>query len=405
MTKKYVYSFFALGAFFFFACSDDSSSTSVNTTPSEEIIQPTDTTSSDTLKPSKPSEIPEDTVVSCSTPNEFQWVTPGVNYRICEDSTWVLKTLEKTTPGFDACKFNFGAAWQSASENREHYEGVDYIAVWLGDNSFYNSFEKRMIDMCEEVHATPMIYAYVIAEFGKDMGLKDCDMAKDSTHCTHGASLIREFFADSVLSRYKAYAEGIREQYEFYYNKDIDTVEVLWLIEPDFYQYSDMAAKQKFDYDSTVQIGGGIPDSLMGEYFKQIVEVIKKELPASKIAIDISPWILEPKAWYKNFDLNLIDYASTSGGRTSASTERIRTSDTMTWKEIHDILKKPILADAGYDKGGVGTGHAKPWDKVENINMRIADGVIGVMQMDAALDYPLRLDSICVQLDKPSCEK
>ena len=73
----------------------------------------------------------------------------------------------------------------------------------------------------------------------------------------------------------------------------------------------------------------------------------------------------------------------------------------MTWKQIAEITGKPILADAGYDKGGKGTGHAQIWDDVSNIKARLADGVIGVMQMDAALDYPKRLDTIRVQLENP----
>jgi hypothetical protein len=338
---------------------------------------------------------------TCEENGAFAWVSQGSSYKICENGVWEEYQVSAAKTGFDPCKFNFGAAWQAASEDKEHYAGVDYIAVWLGDNDFYNAFEARMIDMCLEVKATPMIYAYVIAEFGKDHGLSDCDMAKESTHCTHGASLIREFFADSILARYKAYAVGMREQIEFYYSMDPKEFESIWLIEPDFYQYSHSGSEQKVRYDSIAQVGGGIPDSLMGVYFEQIVQVIKQELPKAKIAIDISPWIENPESWYSNFNLDVIEFASTSGGRTLAGSEKIRSGNPMTWKQIAEITGKPILADAGYDKGGKGTGHAQIWDDVSNIKARLADGVIGVMQMDAALDYPKRLDTIRVQLENP----
>ena len=78
--------------------------------------------------------------------------------------------------GFSPCQFNFGAGWQAAHEDSAFYDGLDYISVWLGDNDYFNFFEERMFDMTRVVHATPMIYAYVIAEFGKDHELDDCDI-------------------------------------------------------------------------------------------------------------------------------------------------------------------------------------------------------------------------------------
>jgi len=50
-------------------------------------------------------------------------------------------------------------------------------------------------------------------------------------------------------------------------------------------------------------------------------------------------------------------------------------------------------------QGGAGTGHNTAWDLVANINARIADGVIGVTQMDAASNYAARLDTIRPQLN------
>lgn len=309
-------------------------------------------------------------------------------------------------PGFNPCQFNFGAAWQAAHEEEVNYKGLDYIAVWLGDNDWYNTFEQRMVEMCVNVHATPMIYGYVIAEFGKDHGLVDCDM-KDEEHpatlCNSGSNLIRTFFEDSILYRYDQYASGMREQLKLDLDQDPDTFESIWLIEPDFYQYSESASLQKAEFNGDVQEGGGIPDAEMGVYFSKIVSIIKYYLPAAKIAIDISPWIsdwkgLSQAAWYANFDMSLVDYASTSGGGTFAGGEKVRAGNKATWKEIYEVTGKPILADAGYDRGGEGTGHAQIWDNVSNINARAADYVVGVMQMDASLDYPAIVDAIRPQL-------
>lgn len=345
--------------------------------------------------------------IPCSPEEEgaFNWIETGTSFYRCESLVWNAYKVEPHKRGFDPCQFNFGAAWDTQKErDSTNYAGLDYIAVWLGDNDFYNGFEERMVKMCVNIHATPMVYAYVIAEFGKDHGLSDCDV-KDSekTHCTHGAQLIRDYFADSILYRYKAYAEGMREQLIYRLDVDADTFQTIWLIEPDFYQYSETASKQKELYDGAVQEGGGIPDAEMGVYFKQIVETIRTYLPAAKIVIDISPWIADKDAdgfvkWYSNFDMNLVQFAGTSGGTSLAINTKIVSSNKATWAGIHEVTGRPILADAGYGAGGGSTGHKAPWDNVLNLKARMAEGVIGIMQMNAANDYPMRADTIRPQL-------
>jgi len=318
-------------------------------------------------------------------------------------------------PGFDPCRFNFGAGWQASHEDSAFYAGLDYISVWLGDNDFFNSFESRMFDVATKVQATPMIYAYVIAEFGKDQGLVDCDILDENKQyvmpnlCTDGANLIRAHFNDSILYRYQQYAKGFREYIESNYPMgtgiptihaiDPDTARFIWLIEPDFYQYSAMGSEQKFKYDAIAQNGGGIPEATMAAMFNMIVDTIKAYLPAAKIAIDISPWVDDQQAWYANFDLSRVDYASTSGGRTAATLEKIRAGNKTTWAEIAELLGKPILADAGYDAGGMGTGYSEIWGVAENLNARIANGVIGVTQMDADELYAARVESVRSQLN------
>ena len=335
-------------------------------------------------------------------------ITSSAGFAESSSSLWTHQA------GFSPCQFNFGAGWQAAHEDSAFYAGLDYISVWLGDNDFFNGFETRMFDMTRQLHATPMIYAYVIAEFGKDHELDDCDIKNHQNLCTDGADLIRNYFQDSILYRYQQYAAGFREQIEFQYSEqNPDTVQFIWLIEPDFYQYSESGSNQKFAHDSTAQKNGGIPDSLMGVYFSQIVDTIKAYLPGSKIAIDISPWIAdissEPdkmEKWYANFDLSRVDYASTSGGRTGASTPTIRSGNKATWAGVYQLLKKPILADAGYDAGGYGTGYNKAWGKVENINARIADGVLGVTQMDPDSLYHVNVAIARSQLNAiPNCQE
>jgi len=176
--------------------------------------------------------------------------------------------------GFQPCQFNFGSAWTAEDDDKyfsqgavsNRLRGMDYISVWLGDNEFYNSFEERMVETSYNIGATPMIYAYVIAEYGKDQGLVDCDVsaaATQASHCTDGANIIRNHF-DDILARYTAYAKGMKEQLDFAYkNNELKVTPEefvsIWLIEPDFYQYSESGSNQKYAYDSVAQVGGGIP--------------------------------------------------------------------------------------------------------------------------------------------------
>ncbi len=344
----------------------------------------------------------------------LQWLDTNVVYQVCENGFWVSDSVKPHTPGFNLCQFNFGAAWQQTHKNTDYYAGLDYVSVWLGDNDFYNGFEQRLLAMCFRTNATPMIYAYVIAEFGKDHEMDDCDVAKGrgkKSLCVHGANLIREFFSDSILYRYQKYASGMANQIR-YENPDAKNYETIWMIEPDYYQYSQTASNQSVAIKGEEQLNGGVPDSMMGVYFKQIVDTIKTYLPAAKIAIDISPWItdwdsLGLEKWFAHFDMSIVDYVSTSGGRTLANSEKIRGPNKLTWKKLYETLKKPILADAGYSTGGMATKHDTNWDDISNLEARAKDGVVGVMQMDAALDYPLRASYIRsrLQVDYPWCKE
>ncbi len=407
----------------FVACGESESSTNANGT-GEIPVESSPSTDSGSNVVEVP-QINSDSLIAADAENPkpcsaeengaFAWINVGESFYRCENGVWAPYKVAPHKRGFDPCQFNFGTSWQANWERDSTiYAGLDYIVVWLGDNDYYNDFEKRLVTMCTKVHATPMIYAYVIAEYGKEHGLVDCNQKSDvhpKTHCTDGANIIREYFADSILYRYREYASGMREQLEFYLDEDPDTFESIWLIEPDYYQYSETASKQKDRLDGNAQNGGGIPDSMMGVYFGQIVDTIRAYLPAAKIVVDISPWIgdidtMRVSTWYSNFDMSKIDYAGTSGGGTMAATVKIRSGNKMTWRQIHEITGKPILADAGYDVGGQGTGHIRAWDSPVNILARMADGVVGVVQMDAAKDFPVRADTIRPQLNYtyPWCE-
>lgn len=267
---------------------------------------------------------------------------------------------------FDDCTFNYGRQWATGAT----LSGLDHVAIWLGDNDAYNKYwEGAMISAAQDANVTPVIYAYVIAEYGKDNGLSDCDVGNPN-HCTGGANIIRNNWS-SIISRYSNYAKGIANQFS-------SDISIIWLIEPDFVQYSVTGdSKSSFNQD-----GGGIPDAdLAGKYFNEIVSTIKTSLPNAKIGVDISPWYNNDLAtWYNLFDKNKIDYAFTSGGRTQGDNSRIRgdNNNNVTWANVYSWLGKKIIADDGYGVGGSSNSDYQEWMNISNINARVTDGVIAL---------------------------
>lgn len=276
---------------------------------------------------------------------------------------------------FNDCSFNYGREWKSGAS----LNNLNHVAIWLGDNDFYNEYwEGKMIEDAKKHSLTPVFYAYVIAEYGKDNGLEDCDVGTPN-HCTDGANLIRNKWND-ILSRYKTYAQGIAQDYG-------SSKKTIWLIEPDYIQYS-VTGSAKSHYN---QNGGGIPDAdLAGKYFNEIVSTIKQYLPNAQIGVDISPWLNDDlKTWYNLFDKSKINYAFTSGGRTQGNQARIRNdnNNNVTWANVHSWLGKKIIADDGYGIGGGPTNDYQEWMNVSNLNSRIQDGVIAITIKEPSTEF------------------
>lgn len=277
---------------------------------------------------------------------------------------------------FDPCKFNFGRQWSNSFNSGTSFagQGLSHLAIWLGDNATYNKFwEGDMAKAAKANSLTPVIYAYVIAEVGKESNWSDCDSDTDGSNlCTKGADVVRNSW-NEVLNRYGSYAQGLAGDYG-------TSGTIIWLIEPDFVQYSASgdAANTRF-----AQSGGAISDAeLAGTKFNQIVAKIKQYLPNAKIAVDISPWLNNSiTTWYNNFDKSKVDYLFTSGGRTKGDQEKIRTDagNNLTWAQASAAMGgKKIIADDGYGVGGSSNADYADWMSANNIKSRIANGVIGI---------------------------
>jgi hypothetical protein len=167
---------------------------------------------------------------------------------------------------------------------------------------------------------------------------------------------------------------------------------MVWLMEPDYYQYS------------TGGDANALTPAEAGQIMGRLVATVRASLPNVLFSLDISPWIPnEGRDWYSNFNMDDFAFINTSGGGTDAGTARIRAVNTMTWAGVHRVTGKPILADTGYGAAGSPTGYDPQWDIAANINARIADGVVGITQYAPNAAWSTTIDQIRSQLTPVPC--
>ena len=282
----------------------------------------------------------------------------------------LLASLAGTRRGASSCHMQFGTFFRKDASASSRIS--DYLTIWLGTKSkaygygFNPYWHGRMLERVRSQNATAVYYSYVIAMLARyAKGIKDCDVGSPNL-CVYGADFVRE------------YEELILRTYESYANQTAAVLgrsaPVVWLMEPDWHQYS-----------VPTQHGGGLSHTAMVNLFVAMVGRVKRHLPLSLISLDVSPWISDVGRWMAPFlEHGSVDYVHTSGGRTTANSERIRGQEAgnwLTWAELHRLSGRGIIADTGYGVGGKLTDHAeyeKAWLDADHLRERIADGVIAV---------------------------
>jgi hypothetical protein len=288
-----------------------------------------------------------------------------------------------------ACKFNFGMSWQGP--NYTYPSQVDYVTVWIGGNEQFNgNSEGAMLAACKPggkvAGRTPVLYSYIIAFTARrDLSLKDCDVGTPNL-CQQGANYIRQK-KDRILSQYAKFASETAKVWG-------TQNPVIWMMEPDYYQY----------FSDKSQVGGPLTFAEAGALMEEILATIRKSLPNAVFSMDISPWVSNPASWFGAFKMDAFTYINTSGGRTDADDARIRKENNMTWKSVHDLTKKPIIADDGYGVAGSSTGHDAGWDSPANLNLRIGDGVVAITQANPRTDWNGIITTTRSQLNAVNCQ-
>jgi hypothetical protein len=160
-------------------------------------------------------------------------------------------------------------------------------------------------------------------------GLHDCNDASPNL-CEQGADFIRNN-RQHIIDRY------LMHSYQFAKYLDSTTSKVVFLIEPDFYQY----------YSNANSNNNPLSGSEMRSLFDDISKAIKLNLPNAFISWDISPWANDMSTWWSYFaDSSDINYIHTSGGQNHGDLSTIQTSG-LTWSYMSSLTDKKIIADSG----------------------------------------------------------
>lgn len=307
-------------------------------------------------------------------------------------SAAILALIAASAPATHAalapCKFSFGVGWNGL--NITYPAAADYVTIWAGSDENWNTY--WIGDMLKATRPggklagkTPVFYSYIIAFTARnDLSLKDCNVGTPNL-CQKGSNFIRQK-KDRILAQYAKYASETA--------KVMGSDPVVWLMEPDYYQYAQPGSTQE---------GGSLSFSEAAAFMKEMIATVKKNQPAAVFSLDISPWINDVAGWYGAFNMADFTYINTSGGGTDANNAKIRAANNMTWKSVHDITHKPIIADDGYGVAGSSTFHDATWDDVNNLKARIADGVVAISQTSPKADWNSTITSLQGQLPKGEC--
>jgi hypothetical protein len=287
---------------------------------------------------------------------------------------------------FNQCRFHFGTIDSRVRGNAAFSPHIDFFTPgWVGQSDTFD-MDYACAAARELPGATLAVVSYIIAfSARRDQGLQDCNVSGQTNLCRYGATYIRNRLEDRIIPQYAMYARGFAGSCG-------TTRPIIWLMEPDYYQYHAGGDANALTPQEAAQIMG------------RLVATVRQHLPNAIFSLDISPWIPNEGAdWYAHFNLADFTFINTSGGGTDANNARIRAVNTMTWAGVHRVTGKPIIADTGYGASGAPTGHDAQWDVAANINARIADGVVGINQYNPSSSWPSTLSQIRPQLGKVAC--
>lgn len=312
--------------------------------------------------------------------------------------------------GFDPCRFNIGVDLKQASTKKCGYlsctkdvtaldipSNPDFVAEYVGVNyasetqllecGATSAQEGLFLKWAKQLNSTPLWYTYIIAgdmkfTLGLDPQKSDCNQGGSKTICSEWGTYYASHRAD-IINNYKSYAEFAASNFG-------TSAMMIWALEPDFYQYA------------SGQNGNSRPLSFddASKLISDIIDAIKSAMPNAKIAMDISAWA--PDNWFTSMPLAKIDYFHASGG-TSQPGSNIQSANPLSWSHLYSLTRKPMIADDGYGVGGGATSINQNWLNTGNVQARLNDGVIGLMEASPSSSMTSSITSLHELKGSGSC--
>jgi hypothetical protein len=280
------------------------------------------------------------------------------------------------------CTFAWGA-----NPNNQIPSYLAFASKWVG----YETNLETTCDGCSWLRqnfagssTVPVYIAYFIAYRANLEGdLGDCNTDFDGQNlCNGGAQWIRSNRA-RIISIYQSYAERSREAFP--------DRPVVWLIDPDFIQYTYDEQSSPLSYAE------------LGDLATDIICTVKAAMPNAVIALNHSSWIRDDvlTGYWGAMPMDAVDLVHTTG-MANVPGGYINDGDAEgredgTYRFLHELTGKPLLVDTSF---GVST-QANTWSSATAsvLNQRIADGVSAVLINPMPGNYQSQISTLAPQLD------
>lgn len=279
------------------------------------------------------------------------------------------------------CSFSWGAP-----NSGDNASNLDFVSTWVGYESRGGLDGDcdgcRLAAQLTSEKATLVYYTYMIGFQANLMGgFGDCNVDYDGHNlCTDGAQWIRDNW-DLIVQMYGEYAQ---RTYEASPDKP-----VIWWLEGDYVQYS---------YDTQ---SNPLSMAELGQLARDITCAIKANEPNAVVAMNHSPWISDEQAdaFWSAMPMDVIDLVWVQGaGDTGAFVNSgSYNAATANYAWLYQKAGAPIMAETSY----ASSGQPDRWSTTtaDNINARIAEGVIAVLVNNPGADYLSSVQQLTPQLN------
>jgi hypothetical protein len=259
------------------------------------------------------------------------------------------------------CKFRWGMNWGSGTLP----QSIDLVSIWVGyetDDGMNQAVHDMLLDAKGRANVTPVYYAYFIPfKANIRAGLGDCNTDADGHNlCNEGAQWIRTN-RSYIMTVYDTYARLTADLWG-------TQRPIIWLIEPDFIQYTYATQTNPFTRQEIADLAS------------QIIDTVKARLPNAIISLFHATWTYNVAEYWSHFNLAKIDMINITGmadqnGYFNDGDAYNRAEATYAF--LHATTGKPILADTSF---GV-TNQNDTWSDAQTstLNSMIGDGVFAVI--------------------------